>query len=353
MKNNSKKISKQSINEVDVSVVIVGYNCEPFLRPCLDSLQADIKASGLKVEVIVVNNATDNTRKIAKEKKYAWAKWVDAVNRGFGAGQNEGMKVAEGEYFFLLNPDTEIKKGTLKKFYDYLQKDSRIGLVGPKLLFGDGSLQISAFDNFPRLFSGWLENTLLDRVGYWLFPETNYPGKMFSRSLHSKERQVAHLLGAALFMRREIYDVIGGFDEQFFMFREETDWMKRISEAGWEIWYNPKIVVIHYEGGSTDQSRRSNVWMRKLGMYLPSVYKYQKKWFGILSAYLLICFYFFGSMWTLFVLGLILIINNTFGLLLPKFRDRVNNSVRNIAIYHWAVISWHVLRWIKGESVFG
>ncbi len=328
---------------VDVSIIIVGYNCKKHLIDCLRTVKEDIGGSGLKVEVIVVDNSSnEEINDLIGQGDYGWLEFVRTENRGFGAANNVGLKMAKGKYFFLLNPDTAVEKGVIKYLFDYLEKNNWVGVAGPKLVFGDGSLQISAFDNYPGVISAVLENTLLDRVFYWLFPQTIYPGKLFSKKMHDRKREVAHLMGAAMFMRREVYDQIGGFDENFFMYREETDWQYRMKQAGWKIVYNPEVTVTHFEGCSTGEARFKKDWQRKLDMYLPSVYRFEKKWGGTVKMILVIMAYFLGSIWTLLVLGVIWLINNIFGWVMNEKRQEINRSIGDIAIYHWALIVWHV-----------
>lgn len=348
---NPKKFARDKL--IDISIVTVSYNCHEYLIDCLESLRQDKISNGLNIEVIVVdNNSTDGTKKMIGLKKYAWVKWIEAENHGYGAGNNLGLKKARGKYIFLLNPDTKIKKGNLWKLFEYMETHEGVGIVAPKLVFGDGSLQVNAFDAFPGLISGWLENTLFDRFFYWLWPDKIYPGKLFSKSLHDQEREVAHVLGAAMFCRREVYECAGGFDERFFLFREETDWQRRIRKCGYKIVFWPEVVIKHFEGKSTGEARlKSENWMRKLNWYLPSVYKYQKKWHGDLSTLILICFYFFGSIWTLLVLGVIFVVNNLLLWVKPIWRSKINKSVRSIAIYHWAIIYWHLGRFSRMKWV--
>jgi N-acetylglucosaminyl-diphospho-decaprenol L-rhamnosyltransferase len=340
--------------EMDISIIIVSYNCKSYLQRCLQSVRADIQHSGLAVEVIVIDNdSTDGTRDLMKMKKYGWVRWVKTKNNGFGAGNNIGLKKANGQYIFLLNPDTEIEPGALWKLREYLRENPTVGVVGPRLVYGDGSLQISAFDSFPGWWSALTENTLLDRLLFRLFPRTIYYGKQYSRALHDRERQVAHLLGAALFCRREVYEQVGDFDEQFFLFREETDWQRRIRLAGWQMAFFPGVTVTHFEGKSTGDSRHKlAAWCKKLNSYLPSVYKYQAKWYGDWTAGVLVAIFVGGAIWTELLLLLCLVINNTIGWLLGKRRVRINKSIYNIGYYHWAVLQWHLSRWWAGKKLF-
>ena len=337
----------------DISIVIVTYNGKDFFVDCIQSVKEEIKRSGLNVEVIVVDNgSTDGLRGLSENKKYSWLRWILSTNTGFSGGNNKGMKAAAGKYFFLLNGDTILRKGTLKNLYNYLENKPEVGVVGPRLSFGDGSLQISAYDNYPDLLSALLENTLLDRLLYWLFPYVVYPGKLFSRKMFDREREVKHLLGAALFLRREVYDKTGGFDELFFMFREETDWQRRIRNTGWKIMYYPEVKVTHFEGGSTGQARFKKQWGRKLDYYLPSVYAFEVKWGGVAASWILVLIYFIGSLFTLMVLLVVYILINLFGWVRPDFRRKANQSVEDIAIYHWAIVKWHLGRWFGSKSVY-
>jgi GT2 family glycosyltransferase len=330
----------------DVSIVIVSYNCKEYLRKCLWSVEKEIKRSGLQVETIVVDNdSIDGTKKLKDLKMFDWVKWIDVPNRGFGAGNNVGMKESRGDYLFLLNPDTELTEGSLWKCYEYLQMNKEVDVLGPRLEYDDGTVQISAFDNFPGIISAFLENTLLDRVFYKILPNVVYPGKLFSRSMHQKGkvREMAHVLGAAMWVKRSIYKLSGGFDEKYFLFREETDWQYRIKLAGGRIVYFPKAVVIHHEGKSTGEARfKKDSWQKKLNWYMPSVYYFQKKWGGDWSMWLVWGCYIFGSMWTILILILLVILNNTLGLVLGGYRNKINKSIGNIIVYHWAMLSWHV-----------
>lgn len=347
------KKTKDKKYKYDISIIFVTFNGKDFWLDCIDSVKKDIDASGLEVEVIVVDNgSTDGMRELSRERRFDWIKWIMSDNVGFSGGNNKGMAVAQGKYLFLLNADTLLSTGVLKGLYDFMQKHKDVGAVGPQLRFGDGTLQISAYDNFPGLLSGFLENTLLDRFFYWLFPMTVYPGKLFSRHLHDRKREVKHLLGAALFVRDEVYSQTNGFDERFFMFREETDWQRRMIEKGWKIVHYPLVKVTHFEGGSTGQARFRKKWAKKLELYLPSVYGFEEKWHGLFSSWILILIYFFGSIFVLIILLPVFLINNIFGWIVPSFRNEINRSIIDISLYHWAVIRWHLRRWFAGKSVF-
>lgn len=321
---------------------------------CLDATRKVIDSTDLAVEMIVVdNNSTDGTKNLSKDEKYGWVRWVDADNRGFAAGNNRGMELARGDYFFLINPDTEIELGILDKLVEFVRQRNEVGLVGPRLVYGDSSLQISALDSEPSLLTAFWENTLLDRVMYRLFPKWIYPGKYFSVSMHDRTRQVDHVLGAAMFLSRRVYDKVGALDEQTFFFsREESDWQKRIKQAGWKIIYWPEVTVIHHEGKASGEARFTQNWSNKLDLDLPAAFRYERKWRGEWSAFALMLIYWFGSIWTILVLIPVYLLISIFGLMWSKKREKWLHSIVYIMYYHWHIIKWLVRRWFGRKSVF-
>lgn len=348
------KYSLKGNNLIDVSIITVSYNCREYLQMCLDAVKKAMANSHLNVEMIVVDNdSTDGTKAIKNDKKYEWIKWIDAENKGFAAGNNRGMELAKGKYLFLINPDTEIGPDNLFKLKEFIESKENVGMVGPRLVYGDGSLQISALDSEPTLLTAFLENTLLDRVFYKLFPDRIYPGKYFSIKLHDRIREVDHVLGAAMFLPREVFDKVGRLDEDCFFFsREESDWQKRIKLAGWRVLYWPEVTVIHHEGKASGEARFSQNWPKKLDLDLPSAFRYERKWRGGFSAWILMMIYFLGSIWTISILLWFYLAVSIFGWLMPKKRERWLHSIVYIMYYHWNIIKWLVGRWVKGKSVY-
>lgn len=343
-----------NLKKYDITIITVSYNCREYLQMCLDAVKKAMDKSDLAIEMIVVDNdSTDGTKDLAKEERYKWVRWIDADNRGFAAGNNRGMEVAKGEYFFLINPDTEIGPDILDKLVDFIKERDEVGLVGPRLVYGDGSLQISALDSEPTLLTALLENTLLDRVLYRLFPNWIYPGKYFSVKMHDRMRIVDHVLGAAMFLPRQVYKKVGWLDEETFFFsREESDWQKRIKQAGWKIIYWPEVTVVHHEGKASGEARFTQNWPKKLDLDLPAAFRYERKWRGGFSAWLLMMIYFFGSIWTISVLISVYLLVSIFGLLWPKRREKWLHSIVYIMYYHWNVLKWLAKRWLGGKSVY-
>jgi N-acetylglucosaminyl-diphospho-decaprenol L-rhamnosyltransferase len=264
-----------------LSIIIVSWNTRDLLARCLDSLQA--ASGGLDVEIIVVDNASqDGTPDIVRQRFPEVLLLEPGQNLGFAAGNNLGLSRARGQWLMLLNPDTEVGEGVLQSLITFLQKHPMIGVVGPPLWYATGERQ-SSRRRFPTLFTLFLESTPLE---HWVRPllRRYY---MDDRPLHSAH-PVDWLVGAAILMRRAVYESVGGLDERFFMYFEETDWQRRIKGAGWPIWYVPDGRIIHHESAAAGKI----VALRYI-RFNASKIAYAARWHGIVWARLLRLWLFF------------------------------------------------------------
>ncbi|HEY9713590.1 MAG TPA: glycosyltransferase, partial [Chroococcales cyanobacterium] len=203
-------------------------------------------------------------------------------NKGFAAANNQALKVCQGRYVLLLNPDTEIEPGALKTLIDFLDSHPRAAIVAPQLLNSDGSVQRSC-RAFPT-FSGML----FELIGMSkIFP--NQPRFREYKMLdwnHDDERQVDQPEGACLMIRRSVIDAVGILDEGFFMLFEEVDWCYRIKEAGWQIWFTPTARVVHHYGQSIKQVKAKMILSSHRGLYRFWSKHYRKnRWYLDLPAY--------------------------------------------------------------------
>jgi N-acetylglucosaminyl-diphospho-decaprenol L-rhamnosyltransferase len=236
---------------MDLSVVIVSYNTRELLRGCLDSLFANLDAH-VQHEVIVVDNASaDGSVAMIRDSFPQVRLLANSQNRGFAASNNQAIRQSSGQHVFLLNPDTSVRKGALDSLMALLEERGDAGVVGPKLLFPDGSFQHSAF-TFPTLAMIFLDFFPL----HHLFLDSRINGR-YPRSLYERADPfpIDHPLGAALMVRRPVIEEVGLLDERFFMYCEEIDWCLRIKEAGWRIFCVPRAEIVHYVGQSTRQFR--------------------------------------------------------------------------------------------------
>jgi GT2 family glycosyltransferase len=224
----------------EVSAVVVTYNAAPWIERSLDSLR------GTGAEVIVVDNAsTDGTPELVRAK-FPEARLIQEENRGFGAGNNAGMRVASGRYFLLLNPDAWLTDGALEKLVAFADEHPDAAVVGPRLLNPDGSLQRSV-RGYPTPWRIATEYFFLRKLA----PRSRALNALFGEQFdHESVREAEYLFGACLLVRREAVDSVGGFDEDFFLMSEEVDWCYRFRKAGWKVLFYPGAKVFHVVGAS-------------------------------------------------------------------------------------------------------
>ncbi|MCL4393266.1 MAG: glycosyltransferase family 2 protein, partial [Chloroflexi bacterium] len=241
---------------MDLSIVVVSWNVCELLRRCLRSIAAQTggappDAAALSTEVWVVDNASaDGTLDMLRAEYPGVRVIANSENVGFTRANNLALAQAQGRYLFLLNPDTELGPGALSALTAYLDANPRIGIAGPRLVYADGSPQ-SSRRRFPTLATFFLESTKLQQ---W-FPRHRVLTRYYMLDTPDDEVQpVDWVNGAALFVRRQVYDQIGGFDEAFFMYSEELDWCCRAKRAGWQIAYFPSAQVTHHEAKSSEQT---------------------------------------------------------------------------------------------------
>lgn len=243
----------------ELGVVIVSYNTRELLRACLASL----RACTLPLRVVVVDSASHDDSAAVVRADFAEVELI-ALDRnvGFAASNNIGLArlfdegaTAAPDYALLLNPDTIVHPGAIEDLAAFLDRHPRVGMVGPRLLNPDGTLQPAAF-RFPTLAM-----TLLD-----LFPPGEaLPGRLYGswwQGRYPQERAgdgpfpIDHPLGACMLVRRAVVEQVGRLDEGFFMYAEEVDWCYRIRRAGWAIWQVPAARVTHIGGAATRQFRQ-------------------------------------------------------------------------------------------------
>ncbi|HZJ41617.1 MAG TPA: glycosyltransferase family 2 protein [Patescibacteria group bacterium] len=263
---------------MDLSIIIVNYKSKNKLKACLDSIKQD-DLSDLKYEIILVeNNSGDDLSDILpldSDVKLILSK----RNVGMGKGNNLGIKAASGEYLLVLNPDTILKRPTIKILLSYIKEHQGVGIVGPKLFYPDGSLQLSCA-KFPSFFVPILRRTFLGEY----FKETRDRFTM-SEFDHNSIKEVDWLMGSCLLFKREIELEDGKkfhllFDERYFMYFEDIDLAREFKKKGLKRVYLPEAVVIHNH--SRDSAKHAwyiAVFKDKLTwVHIISWFKYFIKW---------------------------------------------------------------------------
>ena len=227
-----------------VSVVIVAHNTRAFIEQRLEAL------SVTSHELIVVDNASNDGTVDMVRARFPEVRLIElAENHGFGAASNEGMRIATGGYFLLLNPDAWPLGDGIERLVECASRNARLGAAGPVLLDGAKHHQVSAFGFPTRRWTGAPAVTTagsppaLDRL-LRLAAST-------SARIHSAEEPRVFLVGAVLLLRREAVEDVGGFDPDFFMFNEDVDLCWRLWERGWTVEQCPEARFVHVGGGST------------------------------------------------------------------------------------------------------
>ena len=234
---------------IDLSIVVVSWNVQELLSRCLRSVLDGSKSSAPDAEVIVVDNgSTDGSAHMVRTEFPHICLIANADNRGFPAANNQGIAIAKGRYVLLLNPDTEVVADALAVMVSYADAHPDVGVVGPRLLNPDGSVQPSR-RRFPTLTTAFFESTWLERYA---------PRRLLERYYVLDQPDDATLSvdwvdGSALMARREAVEQVGLMDEGFFMYSEELDWCRRFRGAGWRVVYLPTARVIHHKGKSSEQ----------------------------------------------------------------------------------------------------
>jgi GT2 family glycosyltransferase len=234
-------------NRVTFAVVIVNYNSREHLRACLEKVQAEAPD-----EVVVVDNASsDGSAEMVKDCYPGITLCPNGINVGYGTAINQAMARCTSKYVLLLNSDTLLQSGALKALGACLDSHPRAAIVGPRLINTDGTLQTSCYP-FPTPFSTLIGNTTLNG----LIKNIPILRKHYLPAWpHNTQRLVPWVKGAVLAVRRQAFEAVGGFDESFFMYFEETDLCYRLWRAGWQVYFAPVTSVVHIGGASTMQVR--------------------------------------------------------------------------------------------------
>ncbi|HZT90924.1 MAG TPA: glycosyltransferase family 2 protein [Gaiellaceae bacterium] len=222
----------------DVTVVVVTFNALPWVERCLDSVRGH--------DVVVVDNgSTDGTLELIRER-YRDVRLLEQANVGMGAGNNAGMRAADSRYFLLLNSDAWVLGDAVEQLVAFADAHPDAAVVGPRLLNPDGTLQRSARGE-PTLWRLATEYLFVRKLA----PRSRLLNPLYAGGFdHDEVAEVDWLFGPALLVRRAAVDDVGLFDEDFFMFSEEVDWMTRFRRAGWKVLFFPGAEVVHVGGAS-------------------------------------------------------------------------------------------------------
>jgi GT2 family glycosyltransferase len=230
---------------MQLSVIILNYNVRYFLELCVLSVQKALE--NVDGEIIVMdNNSQDNSCEMMKQRFPSVKLIENKENSGFPKGNNIGVAAAKGEYICILNPDTVVAEDTFTKVLAFAQKQKDLGIVGVKLIDGTGNFLPESKRGIPTPFVAFTKITGL----YKIFPKTF--GEYYAQHLLENETgKVDILVGAFMLMKRDLYNEIGGFDENCFMYSDDIDLSYMALKKGKSNYYFHETSVIHYKGEST------------------------------------------------------------------------------------------------------
>lgn len=234
------------MNIIQTSIVIVSWNVKDLLLDCIKGFY------GFEdIEIIVVdNNSTDNSIEEINRIYPDVITIQNFTNKGFAIGNNQGFEIARGEFIYILNPDTLCSRDSIDILVDTLSKNEKIGIIGPKILLGDGFIQESCARILPTITSFLLFEILpLRRIlgkkatNRWIYPYD-----------YNKESEVQAISGAAMLIRKKLIESYGGFSDEFIHTGEDLELNYRVRKNGYIIYYNPKSVITHFSGQSSKQA---------------------------------------------------------------------------------------------------
>ena len=259
---------------LDISIIIVNYLSLQDTMFCIESIRT-CELKDLSYEIIVVNN---DSKKIVKETLNDKFPGVHVIqnkkNEGIGKANNIGASAAKGTFLLILNPDIIVKKGSLYKLYHHINNDTTIGVIAPRLVYKNGKINNSVY-RLPGIFiplwrrSFFLKKLFKKELDRYLMKDCDL----------SQIQRVDWLLGACLMIRREIFNNLGGFDEQFFMYFEDVDLCRRVSSFDLKVIYYPLVEFIHDHKRESTKKILGIIPFNKLTFFhIISWIKYLQKW---------------------------------------------------------------------------
>lgn len=246
---------------MDLSIVVVSWNTRRLLHQCLRALQATV--SDIDFEIIVVDNASSDesvgmVREDFPDARLLW----NTSNVGFARATNQGIAVSKGKYILLLNSDAVVCEGAVARLVAFLREHTDVGAVGPALTLPHGDHQLGA---------AGFEFSLMTAFNYYSFLSKFFPLVLKGLWLHQRDSfkraiEVDWISGACLMARGELFWVVGGLDDSYFMYMEDVEWCRRVRERGWKVCYLPFARVVHHYRASSSKDATTD-WLDSVDLY--------------------------------------------------------------------------------------
>ncbi|OGD86943.1 hypothetical protein A2Z23_01615 [Candidatus Curtissbacteria bacterium RBG_16_39_7] len=230
----------------NISIIIVNHNTKELLKNCLSSIAKS--KDNLAKEILVVDNAsTDGS--VQAIKNFPGIQLIQNItNMGFSKACNQAIKKAKGKYILLLNPDTVLERDTLAEMVSFMDKNPKIGVATCRVELPNVEIDWASHRGFP---TPWRSFTYFSRLSK-LFPGSRiFGGYHFEHEDLQKPHEIDSPCGAFYLVKSEAIKKIGLLDEDYFIFAEDLDWSYRIKNAGYKIFYYPKVKIIHHKGAAS------------------------------------------------------------------------------------------------------
>jgi len=231
-----------------VSVIIVNYNTKDILEDCIRNLDGQYK----NMEVFVIDNdSPDGSAEMVKrefaQEDYPWLKLIEAPNNGLAASSNIGLEKTTGDYLLYMGSDAFPEKGTIEGMVDYMEEHKKVGVATCKLVQRDSKLDMDAHRGFPTPWVAISHFLWLDRM----FPKSKvFNGYFMGYENLDEPHEIDLCISHFMLIKREVFNNIGKWDEDFFLYGEDVDFCWRTKERGWTIMYLPEWEAVHYKGAS-------------------------------------------------------------------------------------------------------
>lgn len=226
---------------MDLSIAINSYKNPELLKLCIDSIKKNVK--GVTYEIIVADSATEEDTEMMMREDYPDVVFVSfKENVGFQNLVKEGINRSRGEYLLLLNSDILVRKGSVEKLLEYLKNNPEAGLMGPKLLNFNGTLQYSCF-RFYKPITIVYRRTFLHKFS---FAKKHLDWFLMKDYDYTKPKDVDWIMGSAMMTSRQAIEKVGFMDPRFFMYMEDVDWCRRFWENNLQVVYFPEVSMLHY-----------------------------------------------------------------------------------------------------------
>lgn len=253
---------------IDISIILITWKMKNLLEKLLDSIKE--YSDGFSYEVIVVdNNSQDGTVEVIENRFPEIVLIKNKANLGVAPARNIGMKHAKGKYVLILDADMQLKENSIQKLFAFMEENSDCGLVGAKLTYENGDIQYSC-KRFPSVLS--LLARRLERISY-VNNSKILKNHIMADWDHNSISEVDYVIGACQFIRKEVINKIGYYDDKIFYGPEDLDFCLRVWRAGWKVMYYPFTSIIHFEQRITKKALFSKISFKHL---LGIIYVYRK-----------------------------------------------------------------------------